>query len=101
MRRVTLFLICFLGIAAAVELKSRSHAATQQEKSEALKIRSTEILVDAVVVDRKNRLVTDLAAQDFEVYEGDLLQEVTSFRIVRGAAEMPADTSPAAKPASP
>src|SRR5262245_12872635 len=101
MRRVVLFLIGCLAIAAGVGLKIRSQAASQQEKSDALKIRSTEILVDAVVVDRKNRLVTDLTAQDFEVYEGGVLQEVTSFRIVRGPAEMAADTSPAARPASP
>src|SRR5262249_61778104 len=99
MRRVAFFVIGCLVTAAGVGLRAASHAASQQEKSDALKIRSTEILVDAVVVDRKNRLVTDLTAQDFEVYEGGVLQEVTSFRIVRGPAEKPADTSPAAKSA--
>jgi len=57
----------------------------QQEKSDAIKLRSTEVLVDAVVVDRKNRLVTDLSPRDFQVYEDGVLQEVTSFRVVRGA----------------
>jgi VWFA-related protein len=71
-------------------IKIESQVAGQQEKSETIKIRSTEVFVDAVVFDRKNRLIPDLAQQDFDVYEDGVLQEVTSFHVVRSAAKQSA-----------
>ncbi|HKV42962.1 MAG TPA: VWA domain-containing protein, partial [Blastocatellia bacterium] len=59
------------------------------------KLKATEVLVDAVVVDRKNRLVPGLTSQDFEVYEDGVPQDVTSFRVVRGEAEEPGAGTPA------
>src|SRR5215471_4901451 len=76
-----------IGLAAGIQ----SQTAGRQEKPETVKIRSTEVVVDAVVVDRKNRLVTDLTSKDFEVYEDGVPQEVSSFRLVRGANEEPAE----------
>src|SRR5215471_17307398 len=40
---------------------------------------STAILVDAVVRDKAGRLVTDLGANDFEVFEDGVAQTVDSF----------------------
>jgi VWFA-related protein len=101
MKRVVFVLIGCLAVAAGFAWATRARAASQQEKSETLKIRSTEILVDAVVQDRKNRLVTDLTAQDFEVYEGGVLQDVSSFRVVRGQDEKSDETKPVARPGQP
>src|SRR5690349_14769901 len=83
----------FIGLLISVGFSARiqSHTGGQQEKPEPVKIRSTEVLVDAVVVDRKNRLVPDLTADDFEIYEGGVLQEVSSFRVIRGADEKAAE----------
>jgi VWFA-related protein len=87
MRRAAFVFIGGFLIYFGVAFRVHSEALNQQEKSEAVKIRSTEVLVDAVVADRKNRPVTDLAAQDFEVYENGVLQTVTSFRVIRGGAD--------------
>lgn len=55
-----------------------------QEKP--LKLRASEVVVDAVVIDKKNRLVSDLTAEDFEVYEDGVKQKVASFRFESTAA---------------
>jgi len=39
-----------------------------------------EVILHAIVVDNKNRLITGLARDNFKVYEDGKLQEVTSFR---------------------
>src|SRR5262249_983143 len=49
-----------------------------QEKP--LKLRTEEVIVDAVVLDKKNRSVSDLTAADFEIYEDGVKQKISSFR---------------------
>ena len=84
MRKIAIF-VCRLALTALLSTNIYSQTGAQQEKSETIKLRSTEVFVDAVVVDRKNRLITDLTSRDFGIYEDGVLQEVTSFRVVRGA----------------
>jgi len=91
MGRVLFVGIGALAITIGLATGIQSQTAGRQEKPETVKIRSTEVVVDAVVVDRKNRLVTDLTSKDFEVYEDGVPQEVSSFRLVRGANEEPAE----------
>jgi len=74
--------------------------ARAQEKP--LKLRASEVVVDAVVIDKKNRLVSDLTAEDFEVYEDGVKQKVASFRFestAEGAQQLA--KSPAATPGTP
>lgn len=47
----------------------------------------SEVLVDAVVTDRKNHLVTNLKAEDFVITEGGVPQEITSFHVYRGISQ--------------
>jgi VWFA-related protein len=89
MRKAYTVLVGLLAISLLFPLGSGTRAAAQQEK-ETVKVRATEVVVDAVVVDRKNRPVTDLTSKDFEVHEDGVPQEVTSFRVVRGAEDEPA-----------
>jgi VWFA-related protein len=44
--------------------------------------RATAILVDVVVRDKKGRPVTDLEAEDFQVFEDGVAQEIGSFTVV-------------------
>src|SRR5215471_15450029 len=75
---VVLTLTC--GVYASFELPSgppeRSRG-TQQRRT--ITSTSTAILVDAVVRDKAGRLVTDLNANDFEVFEDGVAQTVDSF----------------------
>ena len=52
-------------------------SATQEK---ALKLRTEEVIIDAVVLDKKNRSVLDLTAADFEIYEDGVKQKISSFR---------------------
>ncbi len=45
---------------------------------------AAEVLVDVVVTDRKNRVVTDLTQGDFQVREDEVPQGITSFHLYRG-----------------
>jgi VWFA-related protein len=45
-----------------------------------LKLRTDEVVVDAVVLDKKNHAISDLATDDFELYEDGVKQKITSFR---------------------
>lgn len=87
MRKVV-FIVVALVIPVLLPANRHSQTGVQQEKP--IKLRSTEVFVDAVVVDRKNRLITDLKPQDFEIYEDGIPQEITSYRVVRRAAGAPA-----------
>lgn len=61
---------------------------------EVITVGSNEILLDAVVKDKKGHVVKDLKPSDVEVYEDGVKQEVKSFRLVtRGAAATAADAS--------
>ena len=76
-----------------------SQLAAQERRS--FTARTTAVLVDVVVRDKKGRPVTDLSAADFEVYEDGVRQKVDSFsRVSRGggiglglAWTSPADTA--------
>src|ERR1700730_11810059 len=46
----------------------------------------TEVIVDAVVKDKKGRPVKDLQSEDFQITEDGVPQEVKSFRLVTGGA---------------
>jgi VWFA-related protein len=60
------------------------HAA-QERSPQSLSTATTAILVDVVVRDRKGRPVTDMAVEDFEVYEDRVAQKIDSFtRVTRG-----------------
>src|SRR5215813_15571712 len=99
MRKVTLAAVIALLFSSSVPVTIRSQVGAQKEKSETVKIRASEVIVDAVVSDRKNRLITNLTPQDFEIYEDGVLQEITSFDIIRGGTERPTPASKSSKPA--
>jgi VWFA-related protein len=48
--------------------------------------RATAVLVDAVVRDKRGQPVLNLARNDFEIYEDDILQEIASFTLVSKGA---------------
>jgi len=52
------------------------------QDEETVVVGTTEVLMDAVVKDKKGALVKDLQASDFEVYEDGVKQEIRSFRLV-------------------
>ena len=53
---------------------------------EVIKVQTAEVLIDAIVTDHHNKLVNDLTADDFVVYEDGVPQKVVGFRVSRGTA---------------
>jgi VWFA-related protein len=63
---------------AAAQAPDSAAAATQQT-APVIKKESKLVLVDAVVTDKKNNYIRDLAQKDFKVYEDNKEQPITSF----------------------
>src|SRR6185503_12459200 len=76
----------------------------QKDKDEVVRISVTLVQIDAVVTDDKGRQVTDLKAEDFEVYEDGRRQHITNFNYIAGpraSAPQPAPADIANKNAPP
>ncbi|HYJ45672.1 MAG TPA: VWA domain-containing protein, partial [Pyrinomonadaceae bacterium] len=54
----------------------------QDKDYERVVVGTSEILLDAVVKDKKGHVVKDLKPADFEIYEDGVKQEVRSFRLI-------------------
>src|SRR5690242_4658953 len=91
------------GLSAAQETNK---AGTQQNPQSAdgaptVRVGAEEVLLDVVVRDKRGRPVTDLKAEEIEVFEDGVKQKVTSFRHV--SADLPAvaggaDSNPTGAP---
>lgn len=55
----------------------------QEQSPPVYRAEGVSILVDAVVTDDKNRVVTDLTAGDFEIYEDGIRQSIDTFELYR------------------
>lgn len=68
------------------------------QREQSVKIGTSEVQLDLVVKDKKGRMLRDLKANDFEVFEDGVKQQVESFRLVnRGVAVEPAAKDDVAK----
>ncbi|HZH29393.1 MAG TPA: VWA domain-containing protein [Pyrinomonadaceae bacterium] len=70
------------------------------DEDDVVRITTNLVQMDVVVVDKKGRQVTDLTAEDFEVYEDRRLQKITNFSYVLNEPETRSGAdAPAAAPA--
>jgi VWFA-related protein len=82
-RRAAIVAALLLAGAGTVSVRSQSPPAARADQ--AYTSAATAILVDVVVRDRRGHPVTDLTADDFEVYEDGVNQKVDTFtRVSRG-----------------
>jgi VWFA-related protein len=73
---------------------SAQQAAPGDDDDEVVRITTNLVQVDAVVVDKKGKQVTDLTADDFEIFEDKRPQKLTNFSYVLN------ETAPPPTPAS-
>jgi VWFA-related protein len=96
--------LALLVIAAGVASGTTSAAAQVEEdgaREFTVRVAVEEVRLDAVVLDKKGRPVTDLTAADFEVYQDSRRQEVTSaFYVSNQAAPEAAPALPGRRPRS-
>jgi len=74
----------------------------QKKDDDVVRISVTLVQIDAVVTDQKGKQVTDLKADDFELYEDSRRQRITNFSYVVAqptATEATSNTTPRANPA--
>jgi VWFA-related protein len=66
------------------------------DDEDVVRITTNLVQVDAVVVDKKGKQVTDLTAEDFEIYEDKRPQQITNFSyVLNEAAPRPTETADA------
>src|SRR6185295_4703928 len=84
----------------SISIAQNSAQTASQDKP--IRLGTTEVVVDAVVVDKKNKIVGDLTAEEFEIYEDGVKQRVASFRFEStGSGAQQLAKTPAAGPATP
>jgi VWFA-related protein len=84
-RNVALVLFLALSIAPPVSTTAQTPSA-QQTADDRIVVGTNEVMIDAVVRDKKGRPVKDLQVSDFQIIEDGVPQEIKSFRLVGGEA---------------
>lgn len=83
---VLLFLVQLLTSLAPLALAQTGTDKPPASQDKPLRLRTDEVIVDAIVLDKRGRAVSDLTANDFEVYEDGVKQQVASFRFESSSA---------------
>ncbi|HEY0379796.1 MAG TPA: VWA domain-containing protein [Pyrinomonadaceae bacterium] len=98
MKIFTAFILTFaLIITAALPAHAQQTPGRQeQQDDERIVVGTNEVVLDAVVRDKKGHVLRDLQPSDFEVYEDGVRQEVKSFRLVTREAAAGGDKAAAA-----
>src|SRR5258705_2121747 len=93
-KQIVLVLLFVLIIATSISMVAQTPPG-QQQPDEKIVFGTNEVVLDAVVRDKKGRPVKDLKASDFQVSEEGVLQDIKSFRLVSGeaASSAPATTA--------
>ena len=82
MSKVIVIILLFVLVVTPLSILGQTPAT--QQGDEKLVTGTTEVILDAVVKDKKGRPVKDLQAGDFQITEDGVPQEVKSFRLVTG-----------------
>src|SRR5262252_9683746 len=90
--------VCLAVIFLVVPLMSMAQTPTSPQDNEQIVSGTTEVLLDAVVKDKKGRLVKDLKPTDFQIMEDGVSQEIRSFRLVTGETEPTGNAAPNGRP---
>lgn len=106
MKRIFLLILLLAVGQIAARAQTPSPTPPKVDDDDVVVINTSLIQVDAVVVDKKGRQVTDLKAADFDIFENGVKQEITNFSYVvvtpnAPAAENNSKTNPVDKSAPP
>lgn len=83
MNRFTkLSLVSVLTIAIALIAFGQTQSKSEPQEPEKIVVERSEVVLDAVVRDKKGRPVTNLSGNDFEIYEDGARQQIDSFRLI-------------------
>lgn len=91
---VSALLASQLVVGAQEQAKTGGQTQKPQDQGAAVRISSEEVLLDIVARDKKGRPVSDLKAEDIEVYEDGVKQQINSFRKVEQSTLAEAANTP-------
>ena len=98
-----LILLMLLAAAAAGQRAARQQP--NQDNEDIVRITTNLVQVDAVVLDREGKRVTDLKPNEIQIFEDDRQQKITHFSYISAAADEPprpqTSTAPHDAPAPP
>src|SRR2546429_5818635 len=77
-------LLAIFAFSVVLGVGPKPAAEPQAPAKDTIKVQAAEVVVDAIVTDKHNRIVTNLSADDFTVYEDGVPQKLTSFRLYQG-----------------
>ncbi|HEX8474514.1 MAG TPA: VWA domain-containing protein [Pyrinomonadaceae bacterium] len=89
---VSILIFALIGAPTFTSLAQTSGNQDPQD-DEIVAVGANEVLLDAVVKDKKGRALKDLKPSDFEVYEDGVRQEVRSFRLITRGASRASETA--------
>jgi len=72
----------------AVYTQTPQPTSTPLEDKDIVKISTTLIQIDATVTDSRGRIITDLKADEFEIYENGKKQEITNFSFISAKGKL-------------
>jgi hypothetical protein len=78
-------LLCCECLLYALATPSNGHTFPEKEESKdgfAIKVGVEEVRIDAVVLDRKGRQITDLNSEDFEIFQDGVRQNIQSIKYI-------------------
>ncbi|HEX8072829.1 MAG TPA: VWA domain-containing protein [Pyrinomonadaceae bacterium] len=90
--------LCTLALVAALAAPAFTQQPTPAPDEDVVRITTNLVQLDAVVTDKNGRQVTDLRAEEFEVFEDGKPQPVTHFAYVSTASAPPAPPPSLAAP---
>src|SRR5437016_14325678 len=76
-------LLAIFAFSVVLGVGPKPAAEPQAPAKDTIKVQAAEVVVDAIVTDKHNRIVTNLSADDFTVYEDGVPQKLTSFRLYK------------------
>src|SRR5205807_6249264 len=79
-------LLAIFAFSVVLGVGPKPAAEPQAPAKDTIKVQAAEVVVDAIVTDKHNRIVTNLKADDFVVYEDGVAQKLASFHLYRGAS---------------
>ncbi|HEX9928115.1 MAG TPA: VWA domain-containing protein [Pyrinomonadaceae bacterium] len=86
--------LCFALNAISIFAQTVSPTPPKDKKEDVVVITTNLIQVDATVTDSKGNVITDLTAEDFEIFENNEKQAITNFSFINIQSQKPAAAEP-------
>ncbi|HEX8265214.1 MAG TPA: VWA domain-containing protein [Pyrinomonadaceae bacterium] len=86
--------LCFALNAISIFAQTPSPTPLREKKDDVVVITTNLIQVDATVTDGKGNVITDLTAEDFEIFENNEKQAITNFSFINIQSQRPVAAEP-------